>query len=379
MNDTESPENSDTTGATGGLSARVPPPALAASSPWNPAGKTLTEPLSTRGKKWRLLRAYLGRRPVWCAWQVTYRCNFRCRICGYWKETHTAAEELTVEEFERGAANLARSGSMLINLAGGEPLLRHDLPQVVAALARRHFPFLTTNGWQATPEVARQLWEAGLWGASVSIDYPDAARHDRQRGRPGAFDEAVRAVELFRESRTAPHQRVNVMAVLTADNQDCVEDLLELSERLGANFMIQPYGILKTGEALHRPRPPVAERLLDLRRRHRGFLSNPYFLSRFDAALDGGVGGCRAGRATFNIDQCGHVAKCVEDRGHPVGSIVETPMPELVRNLRQAWRANQCRACWYNCRGEVEALYTPRGLLASLPMLLAESKTRAAK
>jgi len=331
-----------------------------------------TGKLTSGQKKRRLLRAYLARRPVWCAWQVTYRCGFRCRICGYWKERHPPEEELSVDEFARGADNLARSGSMLINLAGGEPFLRQDLAAIVEVLARSHFPFVTTSGWKVSPRRARELWAAGLWGVSVSVDYPDAPRHDAQRGIPGAFDEAVRALQVFRDTRTAPHQRVNLMAVLTADNQDDVERVVDLARRLGVHFMIQPYGVLKTGDASHRPVPPVAARLLHLRRAYRGFLSNPYFLSRFDAALDGGVAGCRAGQATFNIDQRGYVAKCVEDRDHPVGSVVTTPMAELVPALRRRWRENTCRACWYNCRGEVEALYTLRGLASALPMLFAE-------
>ena len=322
-------------------------------------------------KKARLVRAYLSGRPVWCAWQVTYRCNFRCRICSYWREPHSAREELTVGEFERGARNLARVGSLLVNLAGGEPMLRSDLPDVVAALARWHFPLLTTNGWRVRPEQARALWEAGLWGVSVSVDYAEAASHDRQRGVPGAFDEALRALEVFRDTRARPEQRVNLMAVLTADNQDAIGEVAALADRLGVHFMVQPYGVLKTGEASHRPRAPVSKRLLSLRRHYGGFLSNPYFLSRFDASLDGGVPGCRAGQATFNIDQRGLVAKCVEDRSRPVGSIVATPMPVLVERLRRRWRANTCRLCWYNCRGEVEALYTPRGIVSALPLLLA--------
>ncbi|MBL7139615.1 MAG: radical SAM protein [Planctomycetes bacterium] len=334
--------------------------------------------LTNSEKKARLVRAYLGRHPVWCAWQVTYRCHFRCRICSYWREPHAAAEELGPADFARGAANLARTGSMLINLAGGEPMLRPDLADIVAALARTHFPLLTTNGWRVDPRRARDLWDAGLWGASISIDYPDAHRHDAQRGVAGAWREAVRAVEVFRDTRTAGHQRVNVMAVLTADNQDDLAGVVDLAGRLGANVMVQPYGVLKTGEESHRPRPPVARRLLDLHRRHRHFLSNPYFLGRFDAALDGGVAGCRAGQATFNIDQRGLVAKCVEDRQHPVGSVLETPMPVLLARLRRRWRDNRCRACWYNCRGEVEALYSLRGLASAVPMLFADGAARKA-
>ncbi|MCX5684648.1 MAG: radical SAM protein [Planctomycetota bacterium] len=200
----------------------------------------MTTKLTTRQKKLRLVRAYLSGAPVWCAWQVTYRCNFRCRICGYWKEPHTAAEELSVEQFERGAANLAIGGSRLINLAGGEPLLRPDLEGIVEALARQHFPFLTTNGWHVDPKRASALWRAGLWGVSVSVDYADTARHDAQRGRPGALDEALRAVETFRNTRTARHQRVNIMSVLTADNQDSLEGVVALADKMGVNFMVQP-------------------------------------------------------------------------------------------------------------------------------------------
>jgi MoaA/NifB/PqqE/SkfB family radical SAM enzyme len=322
-------------------------------------------------RKARLVRAYLARFPVWCSWQVTYRCAFRCRICPYWREPHPASEELSAEEFGRGAANLARLGTLLVNLAGGEPLLRADLPAVVEAVSRAHFTFITTNGWRLRPDRARELWRAGLWGASVSLDYPDAARHDAQRGVRGAFDEAVGALEVLRDTRLHPHQRVNLMAVLMADNRDEIEPLVALAERLGVNFMVQPYGVPKTGDPSFAARPPVAMRLLEIRRRHPlAFLSNTHFLSRFDAALDGGVPGCRAGLATFNIDQTGGVTKCVEDRRHQVGSIIETPMPVLVERLRRRWRENRCRACWYNCRGEVEALYTPGGLVSALPILL---------
>ena len=330
-------------------------------------------------RKARLVRTYLAGHPVWCSWQVTYRCTFRCRICPYWQEPHPAAEELAVEDFERGAANLSRLGTLMVNLAGGEPLLRPDLPAIVEVLSRGHFTFITTNGWRVGPDRAAELWRAGLWGASVSIDYVDEARQDAQRGIPGAFREAVRALEVFRDTRTRREQRVNLMAVLMADNQDEVEALVDLAARLGVNFMVQPYSALKTGDGTPAARPPMAARLLAARRSHRrAVLSNPWFLARFDAALDSGVPGCRAGQAAFNIDQAGRVTKCVEDRRQTVGSIVETPMPVLVERLRRRWRQNRCRACWYNCRGEVEALYTPRGLLSALPILLLDGVKQAA-
>ena len=115
-------------------------------------------------KKWRLLRAWLSRSPVWCAWQVNYKCNFRCGFCHYWNEPAGACPEQTVADFAAGSAKLARLGTLMISLAGGEPLLRADIAEVVGALAKFHFPFLTTNGWHVTAELARDLFEAGLWG-----------------------------------------------------------------------------------------------------------------------------------------------------------------------------------------------------------------------
>ena len=327
--------------------------------------------VSSFGKKWRLFRAWAGGHPLWCAWQVTYRCNFRCRFCNYWALAADAGDEPPVSAYAEGARRLAGMGTLLISLAGGEPLLRTDIPEIVAAIGRYHFPFLTTNGWLVTPALARELMQAGLWGASVSIDYADADRHDERRGMVGAAEQAWRAVEMFSAARVHAWQRVNVIAVLMDDNMDQIEPLLRMSAQRGAYFMVQPYGRLKTGSGAYVHNDgQVAPLLLELRRRYRNFLSNPQYLARFDMFLNGGVPGCRAGRAFFNIDEAGDVAVCVERRDRPVANLFRDDVRLVERRLRAAAGTNRCRDCWYNCRGEVEALYNPSGLLKSLPTLL---------
>jgi len=322
-------------------------------------------------KKWRLFRAWASRHPVWCAWQVTYRCNFRCRFCGYWHDPAGELPEPAVEQYAGGSRKLAQFGTMLVSLAGGEPLLRQDLPEIVAEVGRHHFPFITTNGWLMTPRAARELMQAGVWGVSVSIDYADPARHDRRRGMDGAWRQAWRAVDMLSDARVHKWQRVNVIAVLMDDNIGEIEALLELAARRRAYFMVQPYGQLKTGSPAYAHNDgPVSTRLLELYRRRRNFLSNPYYLSRFDDFIGGGIPGCKAGRAFFNIDSTGDISVCVERRGQPVGNLFRDS-PQAIRNrLRSASRGNRCMRCWYNCRGEVESLYSPAGLLKSLPTLL---------
>ena len=101
--------------------------------------------------------------------------------------------------------------------------------------------------------------------------------------------------------------------------------------------------------------------------RNGNFLSNPIYLKKYDDFMAGGVPNCKAGRAFFNIDSTGDVAICVENRHRPIANIVTDTPAQIRDSLRQASKNNTCTACWYNCRGEVESLYSPKSLLMSLP------------
>jgi len=233
-------------------------------------------------------------------------------------------------------------------------------------------PFITTNGYQANEELAHDLFAAGLWGVSVSIDYAKAEQHDHARGVPGAYERAVRALEQFSRARKFPWQRVNLMAVLLDDNLEEVEPLIQLAAEYDAYFMIQPYSILKTGsnKFRHVQTHRVGEYLVEMRNKYPNFLSNPLFLSQFDAALDGGVPDCSAGKAFFNIDSTGDISICVEQRQSPIANLYRDDMTTISRRLRQNSKGNLCRQCWYNCRGEIESLYNLYGLIKSLPTYL---------
>ncbi len=331
--------------------------------------------LSPARKKLRLVKAYLRGYPIWVCWQATYACNFHCRFCSYWQDevnfsAAARARESSIADFRLAAGKLARLGSLLISLAGGEPFLRTDLPEIVAVLAEQHFPLLTTNGSLVTEQNARALWDAGLWGISVSLDFSDAAAHDRQRGVHGAADRARRALQLLSRTRSRSYQRVNLLCVLHDGNLDQIEDLIRFAAVHDASFMVQPCASIKNGHPAT-PHQDVSPRLLALKRRYRNFISHPYALTQFDRFFrEQGIDGCLAGRAFFNIDNFLNVQKCVEFRAEPIGNLRQLEPEDMLRRLRQEHGRNQCKACWYNCRGEVEALYSPSGLLARLPALL---------
>jgi cyclic pyranopterin phosphate synthase len=114
---------------------------------------------------------------------VTDRCNFRCIYCmpkevfGRGYDFLPKAEVLTFEEIARLARIFAVLGAEKIRLTGGEPLLRRDLHQLVARLAKidavRDLT-LTTNGSRLIEQV-QALRDAGLQRLTVSVDALDDA------------------------------------------------------------------------------------------------------------------------------------------------------------------------------------------------------------
>jgi len=325
------------------------------------------KPLSAAERKWRLFRAWTAGHPIWCAWQITYRCNFRCDFCGYWNDEMGRMPELSLDQYSLGARKLAQFGTLMVSLAGGEPMVRDDLPEIIRRVGRYHFPFMTTNGWLVNEHNAAEIMRAGIWGVSVSIDYASPEKHDARRGVHGSWQQAWKAVELLSAARVHKYQRVSVLSVLMDDNIDDCLKLIEMADRRNAYYLIQPYCFRKTGSrAYGHNNGPVSPRLLELFDLYRNFASGPLYISKFDQFLHGGVPNCKAGRAFFNIDSKGDIASCVERKHLPVANLLTDSASTIRNRLRAEAKGNTCTDCWYNCRGEIEGLYSPYGFLKCL-------------
>jgi len=114
---------------------------------------------------------------------VTDRCNFRCVYCMPEEGMRWLPREelLTFEELTRLAGLFVATGTRTIRLTGGEPLVRRELPRLVAMLAGLHAGLdlsLTTNGFLLR-EQAAALAAAGLRRVNVSLDSLRADRFAR--------------------------------------------------------------------------------------------------------------------------------------------------------------------------------------------------------
>ncbi len=147
---------------------------------------------------------------------VTDRCNFRCQYCmpaeGLpWLER---SEVLTFEEIARLVALLASMGVRDVRLTGGEPLVRRDLPRLVAMLAAIedvHELALTTNGYLLERDAAA-LVEAGVDRFNVSID---SLQRDRffAMTRRDALPRVLRGLEALAAFPQAHPIKVNAVAM----------------------------------------------------------------------------------------------------------------------------------------------------------------------
>jgi len=164
---------------------------------------------------------------------VIDRCNFRCSYCMPESSLKgdspflPRAQLLTVSELSRLVRAFASLGVHKVRLTGGEPLLRQDFIDIVAAL--REVPGLkdlsmTTNG-VLLPKLAPALKQAGLSRITVSLDSLDKDVFARMSGGRGTPD---RVLEGISAASAAGFTRIKINCVVHKGvNDHTVMDLVE--------------------------------------------------------------------------------------------------------------------------------------------------------
>ena len=154
----------------------------------------------------------LGRRLHDLRISVTDRCNFRCPYCmpaEIYGESYAflaKPELLSFEEIDRLARLFVELGVEKIRITGGEPLLRHNLPSLIARLTTidglRDLT-LTTNGYLLAAQ-AGALAEAGLHRITVSLDSHDEEVFRRMSGRKFGPDRVLEGIEAAAKAGLTP-------------------------------------------------------------------------------------------------------------------------------------------------------------------------------
>lgn len=159
-------------------------------------------------------------------------CNFRCGYCmpaDRVPDDHgtSAASRMSFDQIETLVRGFVQVGVRKLRLTGGEPLLRRNLPELIARLAR--IPgiedlALTTNGALLAAQ-ARALREAGLRRLTVSLDALDPGVFRAMSGNRG---EVATVLEGIAAAEAAGFGRLKInCVVLRGTNDHQVLPLLE--------------------------------------------------------------------------------------------------------------------------------------------------------
>ena len=174
------------------------------------------------------LCAHHLRRPTLVEIEVTRRCNLRCPVCFMSAEGNQA--DLSLEALRSMYASIFEEiGDVSLQITGGEPSVRRDLPDIIRLGRSVGFSAIeiNTNGLAIAgqPGLLASLKEAGATGIYLQFDGLTAGVYSRLRG-VNLLEEKLKVVECCRKTGI---QAVLAMTVIRGQNDDQVGTVLDFA------------------------------------------------------------------------------------------------------------------------------------------------------
>ena len=142
----------------------------------------------------------MTRYPVNGTFELTLRCNLRCKMCMLRRSDQDSAclqaEELTADQWIHMAEQAAQAGTLSLLLTGGEPMLRKDFTEIYQGIYAQGFLLsLYTNATMVTPQVMQTLTKLPPHRIGVTLYGADNADYEKVCGCPDGFDRAMDGLE----------------------------------------------------------------------------------------------------------------------------------------------------------------------------------------
>jgi MoaA/NifB/PqqE/SkfB family radical SAM enzyme len=250
-------------------------------------------------------------------------CNLSCAYCN---EYDKVSDPVPVDEMLRRIDHLARLGTSIITISGGEPLTHPDLDQIIARI-RHHgrIAGMITNGYFLMPERIKRLNKAGLDHMQISIDnvQPDEISKKSLK----VLDKKLEFLSQYADFH------VNINSVVGGGIKN-PQDALTIGRRaIGLGFT-STIGIIHDGDGQLKPLGAEERRVWN---EMRGFKKKNYSrFNHFQEAIANGEPNdwrCRAGSRYLYICEDGLVHYCSQQRGFPGVPLAEYTREDLKREF----------------------------------------------
>ncbi|MDO8602377.1 MAG: radical SAM protein [Candidatus Omnitrophota bacterium] len=171
---------------------------------------------------------------------ITFTCNSKCVMCSCFKLCNPEKEKtrMSPDEYASLGRQLDELGCVSVNITGGEPLMRHDVSEIIPALnPDNKIVNLVTNGINLTQEKIREYTLLGIDTIVVSLESVSEEENDKIRGYNGHFKAVMNALEWSKK------EKVNFAISLTLGdfNFNKIYEMLRFAEN-NAIFLCIAHG-----------------------------------------------------------------------------------------------------------------------------------------
>jgi len=270
-------------------------------------------------------------------WEITEKCNLRCRHCYLEKKNKRTIYQFTEEKALAHLNALHRGGIKTVLFMGGEPLLHRNIFEFVKVAGRYGYGLhaaILTNGLLLSEEVVASLKKNGISAVQVSIDgIGDGYKFIRGVGF-AAIDENIKRLK---KNKIVVQAKFTITEKNLHEFEDvwryCSESKISLSTSL-----ILGTGRAKESLALN-PQDyfSFSRKLFELNKKSKLIGRRPFLLPDFSIGeyLKNGVPetGCVAGRGMFGITRDNKLVPCIYLSNFDTRKFFDFEFPEFDENF----------------------------------------------
>jgi radical SAM protein with 4Fe4S-binding SPASM domain len=308
--------------------------------------------------------------PIFVIWEVTGRCNLRCKHC-LSDSGKAHPDELSTQESKNLIDTLETMKVFNVSFSGGEPLTRPDIFELLEYSSQKKLSIeLLTNGTMITKEVIDRFENINLFNIQVSID-GIGKTHDKFRGVDGSYKRAVKAIKLLKDA----NYEVVISSAVSKQNMGRISELIDMAIDLGASAykttLFMPAGRGKGNEdglvLTPKDAKDFAFMLIDKKKEvgDKIVINNeviyPWLTDIADNSdppetEDNSKIGCTAGNSSLYIVSDGKIAPCPFLREFDAGDIRKENLKEIwdnsttfdiFRNVTRGDLKGKCNGCEY--------------------------------
>lgn len=303
------------------------------------------DPILTSKALWQIR---VQKRPFVLSHGVNTHCNMKCGFCDYWKK---GGEEPTKEEIFKLLDDAKEFGIGVYNAWTVEPLLRKDLPQIMAhAKKLGMITSMVTNG-KLLYERAEELQDVDY--LSVSVDGVRSYKEIRNMDFETLLKGLNKAIEVRKLQKKKNPILMN--CVLTGKNLDDVETLILLAKKLEVKISFEPVhrfpGIseevwneigIHDKEKLR----STVDRIIELKEEGYPIINSKTYLGMVrDEEMDYR---CRASGIIMNVIHDGTLETC-RVQNEPLGNVIWDGFESVWRNSEERRKeiVKDCKGCLF--------------------------------